>query len=442
MEKREAISLDDTEQRRLRILNHLLEGAITAEQAATILGRSVRQIRRLLAAYRAAGAEALVHGNRGRRPTNRTTDEHRQQIVTLATTRYGGLNREHTTELLAEEQALSVAPRTLRRWLSDEGVPTVRRRRAPQHRRRRERMARAGLLLQVDGSRHEWLAGRGPVLTLVGGIDDATGLVTGAIFRDQEDAAGYFTLLVQTVRRHGRPMAIYSDRHGIFWRDPTRHPTLAEELTGKRSLTQLGRALDDADIGWIPARSPQAKGRVERLWGTLQERLVGELRLAGADSLESANTVLGRHLARHNRRFAVPPADEQPAWRDWPMALPPEAVFCFCYPRRVAPDATISWSGETLALPRRRDGRAWGRQPVTIQERLDGSLWALDGIDQYPLKEAPPVAAVLRARHLRREQVPPMVDHATGETAGARPPSAAWKPAPDHPWRRSIKERG
>jgi transposase len=267
METREAISLDDQAQRRLRVLNHLLEGAISAEQAATILGRSVRQVRRLLAAYRARGAAALVHGNRGRRAANRLADEHRERVIGLATTRYGGLNREHTAELLAEEEGLAVAPRTLRRWLSDEGMPTVRRRRAPRHRSRRERMAQAGLLLQVDGSRHDWLGGRGPLLTLVGGIDDATGLVTGATFRDQEDAAGYFALLVQTVRRHGRPMAIYSDRHGIFWRDPARPATLAEELAGKRSLTQVGRALDDAGIAWIPARSPQAKGRVERLWG-------------------------------------------------------------------------------------------------------------------------------------------------------------------------------
>lgn len=291
METREAISLDDQAQRRLRILNHLL-----------------------------AGAEALVHGNRGRRPANRTADTHRERVVGLATTRYGGLDREHTADLLAEEQGLTVTPRTLRRWLSDEGVPTVRRRRAPQHRRRRARMAQAGLLLQVDGSRHDWLGGRGPMLTLVGGIDDATGLVTGATFRDQEDAAGYFTLLVQTVRRHGRPAAIYSDRHGIFWRDPARAATLAEELVGKRSLTQLGRALDQAGIGWIAARSPQAEGRVERLWGTLQERLVGELRLAGDHRPGTARRqpLGGRwrrsvRAARGTPRASGPPGPRRPS---------------------------------------------------------------------------------------------------------------------------------
>lgn len=148
------------------------------------------------------------------------------------------------------------------------------------------------MLLQVDGSRHDWLEGRGPVLTLVGWIDDATGILTGATFRLQEDAAGYFSVLAQPAAAHGLPLAIYTDQHGIFIKEPHRPPSLAEQLEGKRGTTQVRRALDDAGIGWIGATSPQAKGSIERGWGTAQDRLRSELRRAGATTIAASNEVL------------------------------------------------------------------------------------------------------------------------------------------------------
>jgi hypothetical protein len=303
-------------------------------------------------------------------------------------------------------------------------------------------MPRAGLLLQVDGSRHRWFGPELPFATLVAGIDDATGLVTGATFRLAEDAAGYFTLLTQTAAGYGLPGAIYSDRHGIFLREPGRAPTLAEQLTGKRSFTQVGRALDELDIGWIGARSPQAKGRVERLWGTLQDRLVSELRLAGATTIDDANAILASHLPRHNERFGVPAAEPETAWRSIPDGVSPEAVFCFHYPRRVANDATISWPGDALALPRRSDGRSWAGRSVVLQERLDGSLWVSHDGEIHPLRPAPPDAGQLRARRLTANAggtLPPeVVDLAEAEksTPLEHPPAAPWRPGRDHPWRR------
>jgi len=438
MDTRETITLDTRAQQRLTVLTHLLAGDVTLPQAAAYLRLSERQVRRLAAGYRRVGAAALVHGNQGRVPINRHPDELRERLVRLATTSYAGVNRAHLAELLTEREALVIPERTLRRILEANDVPPVRRRRPARHRARRERMARAGLLLQVDGSRHDWLEGRGPWLTLVGGIDDATGAVTGATFRAQEDAAGYFEVLLQTVRHHGLPVALYSDRHGIFWRSPARPPTLAEQLTGQRSLTQLGRALRDAGIGWIAARSPQAKGRVERLWGTFQDRLVSDLRLAGADTLEAANEVLARHLPRHNTRFAVPAADPQAAWRAWSLASPATAVFCFHYARRVAPDATLSWASRAFSLPRRADGASWARCGVILQERLDGSLWVSHEEHQYPLRPAPAAPVVLRARQLRREPLADLPQHRL-IPAERLPSAATWKPAPDHPWRSNIK---
>jgi hypothetical protein len=169
-------------------------------------------------------------------------------------------------------------------------------------------------------------------------------------------------MLCQTVAGHGLPLALYTDLHGIFVKDPDRGQTLAEQLAGQPSRTQVGRALDAAGIRWIGARSPQAKGRSERLWGTFQDRLVSELRREGVATIEDANTLLARHLPRHNRRFAVPAAEPGAAWRPWPDGPPPEAVFCFEYTRRVERDATIGWDGGALSLPRRTGGASWGRR--------------------------------------------------------------------------------
>ena len=437
METRETITLDRRAQQRLYVLSHVLAHELTVEAAAQVLELSIRQTRRLVERYRSAGAGGLVHGNRGRVPANRLDDATRARVIELAQTTYAGFNPVHLAETLAEEtDELGLSARTIRRILAAGGIVPTRTRRPPRHRSRRERMPREGLLLQVDGSRHDWLEGRGPVLTLVGGIDDATSLVTGGTFREQEDAAGYLITLTQTAERFGLPGALYSDLHGIFVKDPNRPPTLAEQLTGKRSLTQVGRALDDAGIAWIGAHSAQAKGRVERVWGTLQDRLVSELRRRRAATIEEANEVLAVYLPRHNRRFAVPAAIEEPAWRAWTDGLVAASVFAFHYPRKVARDATISWDGLPLALPRRRDGRSWAGRVVTLEERLDSSLWVNHEGLCYPLAPAPLEPRTLRVRDLHRpspeapaQPLPPSPTRAT-QTNGPT------KPASTHPWRR------
>lgn len=436
METRETITLDSAAQQRLYVLAHLLAGEVTVAQAAALLRLSTRQVDRLARRFRAEGAAALVHGNRGRTPANRTAESIRARLVELATTEFAGFNPVHLAEVLVEEghTDLAVSPRTIRRILAEAGRPPVRTRRSPRHRSRRERMPRAGMLLQVDGSRHDWLEGRGPVLTLIGAIDDATGTITAATFRAAEDAAGYLEVFRRTVLRHGRPGAVYSDQHGIFIKDPNRPPTLAEQLAGRRSFTQVGRALDAAGIGWIGASSPQAKGRVERLWGTKQDRLVSELRRAGATTIEEADVVLARYLPRHNRRFAIAPADPEPAWRPWPDELDLDAVFGFCYPRRVANDATLAWAGRSLALPRRPDGRSWAGRTVTLEERLDGSLWVGVEGQHHRLVEAPSVAPVLRARKLERIDDLRPVPEPPG-APGAAPSAASTAPRRLHPWR-------
>ncbi|MGD0855787.1 MAG: ISNCY family transposase [Dehalococcoidia bacterium] len=234
----------------------------------------------------------LEHGNRGREPVHALCDEIRNRIVDLVQRKYTGFNQQHFTEMLIEREGISVSRSTVRRILSNAGIHSPRRRRPPKHRKRRDRYPQEGMMLQIDGSPHDWLEERGPKLSMIAAIDDATGKVAGALFREQEDAQGYFLLLKQIVAAHGIPVALYHDRHGIFERYPLNKESIDEQLEGKRALTQFGRLMQELGVTSIAAMSPQAKGRIERLWGTFQDRLVSELRLAGVSTLDEANSML------------------------------------------------------------------------------------------------------------------------------------------------------
>jgi transposase len=283
------ITLKTEEQRRGRVLAHLVGGGLTIEEAAELLGVSVRQAWRLRAAFLAGGPAALAHGNRGRPSPRRVDTVTRARVTALATSDdYRGANDSHLTELLAEREGIVLSRPSVRRILREAGIASSRRRRAPRHRSRRERMPREGMLLQVDGSRHDWLEGRGPWLTLVGAIDDATGAFVWATFRDEEDTAGYLRLVRDVARSHGLPEALYRDRHGSLEPPAARRPPAGLAVADRSRPTQVGRALAELGIGSIAAGSPQAKGRIERGWATAQGRLVIELRLARAVDRASA----------------------------------------------------------------------------------------------------------------------------------------------------------
>ena len=339
------------DQRRAWILTQLLVGEVTITQAGALLGLSERQVWRLRRGFERDGPAALVHGNRGRPSSRRLPDGLRARIIELARTTYEGANDSHLAELLAEHEAIEISRASLQRLLRNAGLASPRRRRSPRHRSRRERMPQAGLLLQTDGSRHDWLEGRGPRLTLVGAIDDATGRMTAATFREQEDVAGYLIVLRETVRRHGVPLAVYRDRHTLFETPKSSLQTLEEQLADTRTPTQLGRALAELGITSIAARSPQAKGRIERAWGTFQDRLVTELRLAGTVDRAGAEAVLVKFLPKFNRRFVVPAANPEPAWRPLPTGLRLDRVCCLKYRRVVANDHTVRVGATILQLP-------------------------------------------------------------------------------------------
>ena len=303
------------EQTRLQVLNSLLAEHMALDQAATLMGVTTRHTRRILAAYREKGVAAVAHGHRGRRPANATSDAVVAGVVRLARTRYAGANHTHLSELLSEREGIDIGRTTLQRILLNAGLSSPRRRRPPKHRVRRQRMPREGMLIQLDGSYHRWLGEDGPQFTILIAVDDATSCVVNALFCEHEDANSYFLLMQGLLRRCGIPLALYTDRHGVF-----RH-TPGSGLPGMP--TQFSRAMEELGIQMIFALSPQAKGRVERTAGTFQDRLVTELRLAGAGSIWEANRVLEQFLPRFNQRFGVPPQHAESAFRvSQPGAVP------------------------------------------------------------------------------------------------------------------------
>jgi transposase len=425
---RETITMTTVEQRRGWVLTKVVAGELGIAEAALVLGLSERSVWRLKRRFGEEGPAGLVHGNRGRASPRRIDETTRERVRALARGRYDGANDSHLAELLAEDEGIAVSRVSVRRILRAAGIASPRRRRPPRHRSRRDRMPQAGLLLQTDGSRHDWLAERGPRLTLVAAIDDATGVVTGATFREQEDAAGYLTVLRDTIRRHGVPHALYRDRHGIFETPKGQALTLEEQLVDRRTPTQFGRALAELGIVSIAARSPQAKGRIERAWGTFQDRLVTELRLAGASDIEAANRLLARFVARFNRRFAVPAANPEPAWRPLPAGVRLDEVCCLKYRRIVARDSTVRAGATILQLPAASGSRSYAGRRVELQLRLDGRLVVWDGQRTILVRPAPADARQLRA-----------LTHARAELGGTVPSAgSAAVPAASHPWRRVL----
>jgi transposase len=410
------VTLNKKEQKRLMVLNQVEKGRIRGGEAAGILGMSLRQARRLLADYRREGAKGLTHGNRGRKPANTLDNGIREQVIRLAGTTYVDFNTQHLTEKLTECEGIAVSRSTVRRILLGCSISRPRKRRAPKHRSRRERYPQKGMLVQMDGSRHDWLEGRGAWMTLIGAIDDATGEVLYGLFREQEDTEGYFKLMEGILTNHGIPEAVYRDGHAVFEAPDHEPMTLEEELAGEKSLTQFGRLLEELDIISIRSRSPQARGRIERLWGTLQDRLVSELRLAKASNINQANEVLRKCLPDHNRKFTVPPAQPESAFRtpgrDW------KDNFCLKHQRIVGLDNVVRFGPYRLQiLP---NGRySYAKAKVIVYESFNGTLSVYHQGHRLDTKPAPLEAAKLR------------------EAISPKTPKSA-TPAADHPWRRWV----
>src|SRR5260221_3461391 len=366
--RQETFTLSQKELQRVTVIHACIKGDMACARAAGLLCLSVRQIKRLKKRMREDGEAALAHANRGRPSPHRLPDAVRQRIVQLSRGTYAGFNDHHLREKLVEREGFSLSRQTLRRLLRENRLGSPRKRRAPGHRQRRLRSARLGELVQLDGSPHDWVEGRGPRDTALGQPDDPTGKILVAQFFPSETAFGYLCLLRQLLRRHGVPLAFYGDHSGIFVRNDDGW-TVEEQLAGKRQPTQFGRALEQLGVTFIAANSPQAKGRVERLWGVLQDRLCSELRLAGAHDLDSANTVLRKFITDYNRRFARQPREMETAWRPTPESL--ERICCFVHERTVSNDNVVQWEGGRFQIPQQARRFSFAGAKVQIYQALD-----------------------------------------------------------------------
>lgn len=415
------------DERRVEVLIRVEAGLLSATGAAALLGVSERQARRLAAAFRAEGVRGVVHGNRGRPPSHALPEEVRDRVRALAMGRYAGVNHTHLAELLAEREGIQIARSTLADILREVGLRSPRpQKRRSKHRSRRERYPQEGMLLQIDASHHDWLQGRGPRLALLAVIDDATSRIPGARFHLTEDAPGYLLLLREVCRKVGVPHAIYGDKHSVFW--PTSSESLKDQLAGRRSSTQFGRAMAELGIELIAAHSPQAKGRIERLWGTLQDRLVSELRLANITTLEAANAFLPAFLARFNRTFGVTPETPGSAYRGRLSAAELDRVLCFKHERVVSKDNTVRLDQVILQILPGPNRLGYARATVAIHESLDHRFTVHFEGRQLATKIVP----------LRKFLSPTPAPRRLPKPSETPPQNTLpWTPPPSHPWRNS-----
>lgn len=388
------VTLSTRGQRRLRVVTELACGAITNEEAVELLGCCLRTVKRLRARYAVEGAACVVHRNQGRVPAHKTAVSTIAQIAALAGEEgsYHDFNTTHMQRLLQRREGIEIGRSTLDRMLSEDGVRKRKKGRKRQLFRRRERSSRMGFMLLIDGSLHDWLEGRGPKMCLIGAIDDATSTVVHLRFWPTECLAGYLRMLRDVTDEYGVPEALYHDRHTILCSPLA--PTLHDELEGTTPQSQFQQVLDLLGVSGIKAHTPQAKGRIERLWGTLQDRLVKELRLAGARTLETANAFLPDFLVQYNDEFAVAPADENCAWEAMPQDADSAYYFAAREQRVVRKNHTIPWLGRTLQIRRSKLDPSLADKRVSVHLDPEGNVFIYHGKQRLAYKEVSAQPAV------------------------------------------------
>lgn len=327
---------------RLYAIKLLIDGKTTVKDTAQALGLSERQVKRLKKGVKEHGDAFVIHKNRGKKPAHAVPDDVRERIIALAKEKYKGANYTHFTELLAENEAIVVSQPTVARIVKSAGIKSPRKHKPAKPHKSRRRRAQEGMLTQMDASPFTWVANQ--KWSLHGGIDDATGKITGLYFFKEECLDGYFIVTKQMLTTCGTPVAIYTDRHSIFQSPKNAKRTIEDELAGiPVAYTQFSRACHELGITLIAASSPQAKGRIERLWETLQDRLVLEMRLAGITTIEEANLFLPTFIDRFNNRFSVVAENSELAYRAAPLDL--DTILCRKVDRKVDSGAVFSYGG-------------------------------------------------------------------------------------------------
>lgn len=414
--------MSQRELQRLKVVESAVEGRLSVAEAALLLGVGERQMKRLKRSYDPAGAEWVHHGNQGREPANAISAGIRDRVRELAGGKYAGFNDSHLHEKLVRDEGLVLSRASIQRILREAGMRSPQKRRASKYRSRRERRAQEGMLVQVDGSRHDWLEGRGPYLTLMGAVDDATNKVCAAHFQaEHEDSAGYLRLFRCQVEDRGIPWAIYRDQHGTLQRND-KHWSLEEELAGRQFPTQVGRALEELGIEVIVARSPQAKGRIERTWRTFQDRLTSELRLAQVSTLEQAQAALALFLTEYNVQFGRKPKAPAAVWRKPESRLDLNYIFSLRYERLVGNDHVITAiPGVTIQLPPLASGRGYSGKKVEVCHQPGGDFHVYLDRRLLHIQPAASDAGPVRAHDFRKSKAPRKKKPVKVYTLGGRP---------------------
>jgi len=412
MVREDRVIMSVKELRRVHVIRQTMEKKLTQVKAGTLLGLTPRHIRRLIERVAQAGDQGLAHRGRGK-PSNRQIPEKVQtKALTLYAQRYGDFGPTLAAEKLAERHRITISAETVRGWLLAKGVTHFQRRKRP-HRAWRERKAHVGELLQLDGSHHDWLEGRGPRCVRMAYIDDASSRVL-ARFYEYEGTIPAMDSFQRYVTRYGIPLAVYADRHTTY-QSPAK-PTVEEQLAGREPLSQFGRALSELGVELIPAHSPQAKGRVERLFKTVHDRLVKELRLAGVSTLEAANRFLDGYLPTYTRRFSVQPAQPADLHRPRPASRELDRSLCIKTTRCLRKDFTIA---HQRGLYQIHDTiRA---SHVLVEERVDGTM-------QITHQGRPLGVHAITSRPMK-----------AGEAKMVHQPRCPVAPRPDHPWRKRLR---
>jgi len=412
------LQMSTKELSRLEVMQRLAEKRMRQQEAASVLGVSVRQVKRLIRAYRRQGAQGLISKRRGRPSNNRLAEATRQKALDLLKSKYQGFGPTLACEKLVELEGLQISDESVRQLMIAEGLWKPRKARKVAVHQMRERRACFGELVQIDGSPHDWFEGRAPACNLLVCIDDATGRLGQLLFVERESFFSYCQAVEGYFSRHGKPAAFYSDKHGIF--------RVNQPASGTTdALTQFGRAMQQLDIQIICANTPQAKGRVERANQTLQDRLPKELRLRGICSWEAGNAYLPEFVEDFNRRFAVQPRSTHDAHRPLTAQDDLAQTLTWQETRTLSKNLTLQFHKVVYQIQTKRPSYAMRHAAVMVRLDAQGAItidYKGQLLDYTIFHKQAQQAEIVNTKQ---------VDQALGSER------KTYKPAPDHPWRKS-----
>jgi transposase len=410
MAERDIIMLKQKELKQLHIIHKVLEGSLTQRQAAEVVSLSERQIRRMVKRVGVEGDKGIQHRSRGKGSNRKLPEKLIARVVQLYQEKYQGFGPTLMSEKLLELEGIEVSKETVRTWLIEAGQ-WQKGRKARTHRQWRERKDCLGEMLQMDGSHHDWFEGRRPKCVLMAYIDDATNKVYGR-FYEYEGTIPAMESFKRYIRKHGIPMSLYMDKHTTY-KSPA-EPSIEDEINGTKPLSEFGRALTELAVKIIHAHSPQAKGRIERLFKTLQDRLVKEMTLRGINTIDEANKYLDSYLSGHNKRFSVKAKKQDDLHRAIPKGLNLDKILCIRTIRTLRNDFTIAHDGKLYQIQEPIKSKK-----VLVEERTDGKM--LITYNDLRLK-----FTEITTRPEKQQKLKSATRHRKGPT-----------PSVDHPWRKS-----